>query len=404
MVGAFAFLIGGGVLSTALSIDEPYDPALKLFRINAALGAGILYIVLGGFLVVQAASALGNTASSAVRFRWPYALLPLFPLLVLAGQFQANDPERLPWLFPLVNIAIVTIPSLSVAAVVAARYGRSHPLAWPISWREWTGGFVYGAIGATTVAALVNTAYLLGAGLLLVHAVGNEGPLSEFGYNLRALPRAWGIFFDLSVLSIEAPLTEEFWKGMLVAFFFFRGGGLARCFTWGVLAGAGFNLLETFQNSLGTVHPSAVADQTIGSEWWFFAIARAGTAAMHSLATGLAAIGFYGLFRRKAKCLLGYPAGVAVHGSWNFLVYVIWGDALFSRQGPDSGVLDVLGGLGLAVLFAASALALWVLSGTLRDEAPAPIYRLLGMRPANSGVPSVAVMPVVSVTSLTGPS
>ena len=390
VAGAAAFLAGAGVLLTVFSIDEPYDPALKLFLINAVLGAGILYVALGGFLVVQAASALGDASSSAVRFRWPLALLPAFPVLVFAGQYQANHPERLPWLFPLVNIAMVAIPSLTVAAVVAARYGRAHPVAWPVSWREWTSAIVYGAIAATTVAAVINTVYLLAVGHLVVQIAGPGGPFSDFGYNLRQLPRGWGIAFDLSVLSVEAPLTEEFWKGIIVAFFFFRRGGLARCFVWGVLAGAGFNLLETFQNSLGTVHPSALADQTIGSQWWFFAIARAGTAAMHSLATGLAAVGFYGLFRGKPRYLLGYPAGVALHGSWNFLVYVIWGDALLSQRGPDRMMLDVLGGIGLVGVFLASALALWVLSGSLRDEAPAPFYRLLRMRPALPGERSMA--------------
>ncbi|MFN0146567.1 MAG: PrsW family glutamic-type intramembrane protease [Dehalococcoidia bacterium] len=409
VVGAFAFLTGVGLVFNAFSVDEPRKPAHELFLINASLGAGAIYLALGGFLVVQAASALGGTASSPVRFKWPFALLAFFPLLVWAGQYQADNPERLPWLFPFVNIAMVSIPSLTAAAGVAARYSRAHPLAWPISWREWTSGIVYGAIGATTIAALINTLYLFAGGYLLVQAVAGGGPLDGFGDSLRSLPQGWGIAFDLSVLSVEAPITEEFWKGMLVAFFFFRRGGLARCFVWGVLAGAGFNLLETFQNSLSAVHPSALADQTIGSEWWFFAMARAGTAAMHSLATGLAAIGFYGLFRKKPRYLLGYPAGVALHGSWNFLVYVIWGDALLSQQGPDTRALDILGGVGLAAVFLASAVALWVLSGSLRDEAPAPIYRLLGMRPGGPAPPSAdsallagasaAPLPALSVTS-----
>ena len=382
------------------SIDEPYDPDLELFEINATVGTGVLYLTLGGFLVVQAASALGRTSSSPLRLRRPYVLLPLFPFCVALGQYQANNPERLPWLFPFVNIAMVSIPSLTVAAVVATRYSRAHPLAWPVSWREWTSGFVYGAIGATTMAVIFNTAYLLGVGHLLVQLVGNGGPFNDLGYNIQRLSTGWGIFFDLSTLSIEAPLTEEFWKGMIVAFFFFRRGGLARCFVWGVLAGTGFNLLETFQNSLGAVHPSSLADQTIGQQWWFFALARAGTAAMHGMATGLAAIGFYGLFRRRWRYVIGYLGGVALHGSWNFLVYVIWGDAMLSRRGPDSTALDILGGIALAAVFLLAVTALWVLSGRLRDDAPAPIYRLLGMRPVPPG--TVAAQPAESPLPVPG--
>ena len=57
-----------------------------------------------------------------------------------------------------------------------------------------------------------------------------------------ALPHHWGIFLDVSALSIVAPLNEEFWQGMLVGFFFFRYGNAARCFVPGLVAGTGFTL------------------------------------------------------------------------------------------------------------------------------------------------------------------
>ncbi len=383
VAGAFAFLGGLAVLLQAFAISED-SPERKLFQINAVVGTGVLYLALGGFLVVQAASALGDTSSSPIRFRKPWVLVLLFPALVAIGQLMAANPGRLPWLFPFLNIAMISVPSLSIAAIVTARYTAAHPFAWPISWREWTSALIYGAVGATSLAVVINTAWLFGGGYLLIQTVGGGPTFEDFALDLQQLPRAWGIFFDLSVLSICAPLNEEFFKGLIVALFFFRRGGVARCFTWGVLAGAGFNLLETFQNSLGAVSPDALADQTIGSEWWFFALARAGTAAMHALATGLAALGFYGLFRRRWTLTPAYFAGVLLHATWNFLVYAIWGDALFSGSGPDSRALDILGGVGLIVVFAASVVMLWLLSGRLRDDAPAPIYALLGMLPART--------------------
>ncbi|MCC6382104.1 MAG: PrsW family intramembrane metalloprotease [Dehalococcoidia bacterium] len=380
VAGALAFL-GGAASALALVGIEESDPQTRLWRINVFAGSAVVYLLLGGFLVVQATSALGGASSSPWRLPRPWLALPLFPALVAAGQWLALHPERLSWLFPLVNVGMVCIPSLAIAAFVARRYVARHPLAWPISWREWTTGLIYGAIGATTIAGVINTAYLVGVGAWLVSVKGH-GFVFPLDDGLRTLPAGWGVFLDLTTLSVVAPLNEELWKALLVALFFFRRGGAARCFVWGVLAGTGFNLLETFQNSLSAVSPDALAEQTIGNSWWLFATARAGTAAMHGLASGLSALGLYGLLRRRPTFLLGYPAGVLLHGTWNLLVYAVVGDALLSGRGPDSRLLDVVGLGGLLLVFAASCGMLWLLSGRLRDEGPAPIYRLLGMRPA----------------------
>ena len=195
------------------------------------------------------------------------------------------------------------------------------------------------------------------------------------------MPRGWGVAFDISVLSVVAPLNEEFWKGMLVAFFFFRKGGPARCFMWGVLAGAGFNILETFQNSISIINPAEVTRQQLSQDWWKFAMARAGTGAIHSAATGMSALGFYGLFRSQPRYMLGYPAGVLIHGSWNFLNFTLSGDAFLSQAGPDSQLLDVLSIIGLAALFLACVALLWEMPRRVRDGRPAPIYGVLGMLP-----------------------
>ncbi len=66
----------------------------------------------------------------------------------------------------------------------------------------------------------------------------------------KTISTDWGIVYALSVLSVSAPLNEEFMKGFVVALFFYRRGGLVRCFLWGALAGAGFNIAETFDNSI----------------------------------------------------------------------------------------------------------------------------------------------------------
>lgn len=390
VTGGLAFLSGCLSLLTLLDLSD--SPRRKLFDINVALGTAIVTLSLGGMLVYQAASSLGRTPSSVMRVpRWRIvapAMVVAFAALVALGQQQVNNPERLPWLFPITNVLIVSLPSLAIALVVAQRYLATNAWAWPVSWREWSSAIIYGAIGATTIGGIINTLYLVVAGLLLIAVVG-DGNESDFLHGLEALPRGWGIAFDISVLSVVAPLNEEFWKGMLVAFFFFRKGGPARCYLWGVLAGAGFNILETFQNSLSIVDPGQVSQQQLNDEWWLFASARAGTGAVHSAATGFAALGFYGLFRRQPKYLLGYPAAVLIHGLWNFLNFTLAGDAFLSRAGPDSRLLDVLSVAGLCALFLACLVLLWEMPRRLRDGYPAPVYRMLGMLPAtvNKGEP-----------------
>ena len=381
VAGSLSFLIGLAFILVLFTLSA--DPELRLFEINIAFGSTIVLVTLGGFTVWQAASSLGGVASVAMRPWLPWPLLVAFPLLVGLGQILVNSPSAAPWLFPFVNVGIVGIPSLAAAMTVARRYTIANPFSWPLSWREWTSGISYGAIGAIGIAGTINSIYFGGAALFLVSTYG-AGDLSDLEYSLTTLPRGWGIFFDISVLSIVAPLNEEFWKGALVAFFFFRKGGAARCFLWGVLAGAGFNLMETFQNSLAVVNPEILAERTIGSQWWLFALARAGAGTMHACATGFAALGIYGLLRHRWNFAPAYFLGVLFHASWNFLVYVNEGDVFFSRSGPDSDLLDIVSVVGLVVLFASTVVLLWEMPRRLRDEAPAPIYQVLGMMPAGS--------------------
>lgn len=316
------------------------------------------------------------------RWKWLAPLMiAAFPLLVGLGQLQVNHPERLPWLFPITNVLIVSVPSMAIALVVTQRYLKFNAWAWPLSWREWSSGIIYGAIGATTVGGIINTLYLIFGGAFLIHWQGS-GDAFAISDNLPTLPRAWGLIFDISVLSVVAPLNEEFWKGMLVAFFFFRRGGAARCFLWGVLAGAGFNILETFQNSLSIINPAEITQQQLNHDWWLFATARAGTGAVHSAATGFAALGVYGVLRGRPRYAVAFLLGVSIHGAWNFLNFTLAGDAYLSQAGPDSDLLDILSIAGMIALFLGCLALLWEMPRRIRDGLPAPIYRALGMTPS----------------------
>ncbi|MCC7366306.1 MAG: PrsW family intramembrane metalloprotease [Dehalococcoidia bacterium] len=374
-------MAGAGVLVLLFNLDQD-DPRTRLYEVNLAITTAVVFLGLGIVLLVESASALGNVSSSPVRLRWTLFLLPFFVPAVLAGQYLARHPGRADWLFGVLNTAVVSIPSIAVAALVLWRYRRRNPLSWPVSWRESVSGFAYGAVGATTVAGIINTLYIGLMGALLVSLHGRD--TGSFADDLTTLPRSWGVFLDVTTLSVVAPLNEEFLKGMLVGLFFFRRGGAARCFAWGVLAGAGFNLLETYNNSIGLLDPDVAAEQEIGSQWWLFATARGGTAAMHGLASGFSALGIYGLLHGRPRYLLGYLVGIGFHASWNFLVYLVQGDAFFSQQGWDNRALDIIGVGGLIAEVVLTLALLWYMPGRLRDGEPAHVYRLIGMLPARA--------------------
>jgi hypothetical protein len=357
-----------------------------LADLTVILGTATAFIGFGGLLTYEAAAALGGTGSRPLGWGWRWLLLLVpMPPVIFVGQLLVNEPGRAPWVFPFLSLGVVTLPSLAIAGTVAFRYGRRNRLSLPVTRREWFSAIAYGAIGATTVAGTLNTLYLLGIAEWLVRVHGLDGPfLGGFSAIDRVafLPRGPAVWVDLSPIAVVAPLSEELWKGLIVAVFAYRRGNAARAFLWGCLAGAGFNILETFVNSLGSVQPVVLEDPDLRSEWWLFATARAGTGAMHSAATGLAALGIYGLLKGKPQYLLGYPVGVLMHSAWNSGVYLVVGDQFQARSGPDAGWLDAAG-IGLMALVAALALALlWLVSGRLRDELPLPLYLALGMLPS----------------------
>ena len=376
--GASSFLTGA-MLLLALPVVAS-DGQERLFQLNTIVGSALVLLVFGTFLVFHAASSLGRVASRAMGHHMPWFLLLAFPLLVGAGQWLVLNPGSAPWLFPFVNAGIVAIPSVLIALAVTRRYRDRNPWSWPVTWREWVGAFGYGAIGAVMIAAIINTGYLTGAGWLLLRWYDIDVG-ADVLRGLPDLPRNAGVLFDLSALSVVAPLNEEFFKGFIVALFWWRGGSVARCFAWGVLAGTGFNLVETFINSLALVDAGSPAADN-ASHWWIFGPARAGTAALHGLAAGFAALAFYGLFTRQWRFLLGYPLAVVLHGNWNAAVYLIAGSAVLSQAGPDSAVFALIGIALLVTLAVVSVALLWTISGQLRDRQPASIYRVLGMEPA----------------------
>src|SRR5262249_12372303 len=154
-LGAIAFLVGLFLPLVLLRL-ESFNEEERLYNWNLVVGTAIVYVALGGVLVVNAASALAQGSSTPFRMHSPWVVLPFFPVLVFVGNVLTDNPDQAPWLFPIVNVAMVSIPSVSVALLVAWRYATHHPYAWPLSWREWSSGFIYGAIGATTIAGMIN--------------------------------------------------------------------------------------------------------------------------------------------------------------------------------------------------------------------------------------------------------
>ncbi|MBK6562670.1 hypothetical protein [Candidatus Amarobacter glycogenicus] len=123
----------------------------------------------------------------------------------MISQLEVNNPGSGLWLFPVTNVFIVSVRVAGDRARCFPALCRVQPLGVAVSWREWSSGVIYGAIGATTVAGIINTLYLVLMAILLVSQLGN-GDTETSRKDSRHYPRGWGcLLLDVSVLSVVAP-------------------------------------------------------------------------------------------------------------------------------------------------------------------------------------------------------
>jgi RsiW-degrading membrane proteinase PrsW (M82 family) len=140
---------------------------------------------------------------------------------------------------------------------------------------------------------------------------------------------------------VIAPLGEELFKPLGVAFMSYRRPGADRAFLWGVAGGAGFAIAEGLFNT-------AIALES----WSVVVLLRVGSTLMHCLGSGLMGLGWYYLLRRRRLWyLLGtYAASVGLHVLWNMGAIGMAALSLGAMASGTDQVSLALSGLGVLVL------------------------------------------------------
>jgi hypothetical protein len=322
---------------------------------------GLAFIVLGLGLGLplgcQGLRSLLGYPSRPFRPRL-VGLLALFVLAVVVGHIILVTDFLVgftPLVFPPFHVLAVALPPLIVMAFIGQRLASA---AVPVRWREvilqiGSGAFlaVFLAFGLEAVFGL----FTLFAVLLIVALTPNGMAwLQELTANLQ--DPSWiadPVHLSQVLLSppiaialvlifvVIAPLGEELFKPLGVAFMSYRRPGADRAFLWGVAGGAGFAIAEGLFNT-------AIALES----WSVVVLLRVGSTLMHCLGSGLMGLGWYYLLRRRRPWyLLGtYAASVGLHVLWNMGAISMAALSLGAMASGTDEISLALSGLGVLVL------------------------------------------------------
>jgi len=302
------------------------------------------------------------------------ATILALPLVLLAGHY-ATKVEVLSWmLLPRLHVLAIGLPVLWIAYLGQ----RDVPLGPPQQgWGMLACGLVL-APGLILVAEMLVVAILvLGVAifisvrpdimaelqrLFLLLASNSASPEEQIRLLAPYLIRPGGIFAILALGAVLIPLIEELVKP--VGVWLLAGASLspAQGFAAGVLSGAGYALIESM----------LLASQV--DQWAALVIARIGTAAIHTFATGLTAWALVQAWSEGRYLRLGvsYLAAAALHGLWNCLTLLIVFSNLAStlENGRSLEILQQAGRISpyaLAGIAAAAFLALLWANRRLRQ-------------------------------------
>ena len=311
-----------GLLAGALSFALPVIGRGESDLLKATISASLIALGMGLGLPLawQGLNSLRGLPSRPFR-PWPTSLLAaIFVVAAVCGQAILSFDLLPPLAFPPFHILATALPPLIILAFAGRRLSQAG-----VRWRDvilhLSSGAFLAALGAFSLEAL--SALLLSLAVFAIVALtpGGEAWLQELvanlsnpawlqdPNNLRQLLLSPAVLVILtSLLTVIAPLIEEFLKPIGVAITGYRRPSRAQAFLWGLAGGAGFALVEGLLNG------------TIALEGWgAMVVMRVGAAAMHCLGSGLTALGWHHLLvaRRPWHLLAAYAASVSLHGLWN---------------------------------------------------------------------------------------
>jgi len=325
----------------------------------------------GGLTVYQGLQALSKRPSRPLRLPPLWAVGGGFVLALAIGLGLQRVEICAPLLFPLCLIVAALAPPLAAVVWMLGRQSGS------LTWRRAGVAFVGGAT-ISVVLAIILEVLLPGVVLLLVLDLaepvlyGLEGLFDALaGREAAKVLTSPGFLFALVELAVVAPLVEETVKPLVTLPLLRHLERPRDALLLGAAAGAGFAVLEN------------VLYATAGLRIWAGILAvRALGAAVHPLGSGLVALGWHGVLRRRPdsgrRWLGGYGLAIGIHALWNggiALLLALAGAQFFGEMPPEVDVLGATVAGSLLALLAVEGVAVFVGARTLARRLAIPEER-----------------------------
>jgi len=343
-VAAVANMAQAGGMSGA---DRFYLERAVLLAGTAAISIGS-----GAILVWHGAAALTGVPST--RYRPPSIWKPALGAVTAIGLGELIlQTQTALGLVPLMHVAAVVLPGLTILALVSNAGRRGRPGARS-TWREVLLMAAYGAAVAATIAGIVNTVALF-SGLVAAANLVRDTDLTDASNGVLLVLLLIG-------LSVVVPLDEEFWKGFGVRLLRNHRPTRYQAFLWGLASGVGFGAVEANEYGFGALRQSPY-------RWWDGVLLRGSASSLHALASGTVGIAWFYMFRGKRLRFFGlYLVAVGLHGSWNALNLLTVARVLPGFKRVSDHDLEIALEVILAAISVLILTMLWALARSLARE------------------------------------
>lgn len=240
--------------------------------------------------------------------------------LILAAGSRIATLDQVAWLvLPPLQVMAVAIPLWWMVETARSGLSTESPQ------RTW-GVFTFGLFVSTPLIIVIEgvliVAGLVGVGILVAirpdwaqalptlridSLQANPDPQQAIEALRPLVSNPWVGFGVLALISGLIPMIEETFKPLAV--WFARPSGGREGFSFGILCGAAFALIETL----------FTASTPAGASWTALMIVRVGTGLLHIALGGLTGWALAEALQRRSYLRLGlvYTVAVLLHGLWN---------------------------------------------------------------------------------------
>lgn len=382
-VFAFFLFFIAGVLGLSALVVSVYGSQIDI-------PATILFVTFGftGSLLATAAvisfMKFTNNASVEIETSTSFSNLKIglsviaIALVLLAGHLL-QDNMSINWL----ALPLLTIPAVAVPIWLFIRLS-ARDLQLGSRWRVWSTFGLSMSLTPLLVFVIEIVVIIFVIIVFAVYVMANPA----FAEELQALSRQYAmagpnskealrlllpyiekpsVFISaVFLLSVVVPVLEEAFKPLAVWLVAGKLTSKAQGFVLGAISGAGFALVETFNNS-------AQAE-----EWASILFARIGTGAMHITTSALIGAAIFSAWHeRKYIRLLGtYLLGIFLHGLWNFLA-VTNGFSILLAEYQNAGYYQNIATISMVGLIILAVVLITILVASNRKQAKALIPETL---------------------------